>query len=381
MRNTGNYYLNSFIPNPLPPKNPSLILNEEILKLFGEASFELGNLNNIAKGLPDRKRFINAYVIKEALLSSEIEGIHTTLIDVFTEATNGSDKATKETQLVLNYIKALEVAQHLIKNEGLPIVSRVILAAHEALMKGEGDKSSPGEYRKQSVKVGEFFPPPASEVVKLMSDLENYINQNTELPPLIKTGLVHVQFEIIHPFLDGNGRIGRLLIILMFMNSGLLDEPILYPSYYFKRNSAEYYLRLDRVRTHGDFEGWIAFYLTAIEYSCIEASKRAEAIQIQELIFQETINDIDSTQFNKIRDTAKVVLNSLFQTPVFSIKQISIATGKSYNTIHSIITHFVELQWVVATDEKKRNKIYRFDAYLKLLEDTEPKPSLLGRNS
>jgi Fic family protein len=188
MRNTGNYYLNSFIPNPLPPENPSLILNEEILKLFGEASFELGNLNNIAKGLPDRKRFINAYVIKEALLSSEIEGIHTTLIDVFTEATNGSDKATKETQLVLNYIKALEVAQHLIKNEGLPIVSRVILAAHEALMKGEGDKFSPGEYRKQSVKVGEFFPPPASEVVKLMSDLENYINQNTELPPLISFG-------------------------------------------------------------------------------------------------------------------------------------------------------------------------------------------------
>ena len=368
MRNTGNYYLNSFIPNPLPPANPSLVLNEEVLKLFGEASFWLGNLNNIAKGLPDRKRFINAYVIKEALLSSEIEGIHTTLIDVFTKSINGSDKATKETQLVLNYIKALEVAQHLIKNEELPIVSRVILAAHEALMKGEGDKFSPGQYRKQSVRVGEFTPPPASEVVKLMNDLENYINQNTELPSLIKAGLVHVQFETIHPFLDGNGRIGRLLIILMFMSSGLLDEPILYPSYYFKKNSAEYYLRLDRVRTHGDFEGWIAFYLTAITNSCIEAGNRAEVIQAQELILKASIDNPDLTQFNKIRDTAHVVLNSLFQTPVFSIKQISIATGKSYNTIHSIITHFVELKWVIATDEKKRNKTYRFDAYLKLLE-------------
>ena len=255
----------------------------------------------------------------------------------------------------------------------MPIVSRVILAAHKALMKGEGDNFSPGQYRKQSVKVGEFIPPPASEVVKLISDLENYINEDTILPPLIKAGLVHVQFETIHPFLDGNGRIGRLLIILMFINSGLLDEPILYPSYFFKKNSAEYYLRLDRVRTHGDFEGWIAFYLKAIKYSCIEASNRAEAIQTQELIFKDTIDNIERIQFNKIRDTAKVVLKSLFETPVFSIKQISKATGKSYNTIHSIITHFIKLKWVVATDEKKRNKTYRFEAYLKLLEDTKPR--------
>lgn len=232
-------------------------------------------------------------------------------------------------------------------------------------MAGERSKT-PGQYRQQSVKVGKFTPPLASEIVKLMSDLENYINQDTDLPPLIKAGLVHVQFETIHPFLDGNGCIGRLLIVLMFISSGLLNEPIFYPSYYFKKNSTEYYLTLSRVRTDGDFEGWVVFYLKAIKDSCIEACYRAEVIEAQEVIIKATIDN--ELRFNKMRDTAHVVLKSLFQIPVFSINQISSATEKSYNTISSIITHFIDLGWVIALDKKKRNKIYRFDIYLQLLE-------------
>ena len=363
MRKTGVYYLNSFIPAPLPPANPPLILNNEILGLYGEASFHLGQLNKMAKALPDPKRFINAYVIKEALLSSEIEGIHTTLIDVYTQSLSGY-KTTKEAQLVLNYIKSLEIAQSLIK-KGLPIVSRVILAVHKELMAGELSKT-PGQYRQQPVKVGELTPPLASEIVKLMGDLENYINQNTDLPPLIKAGLVHVQFETIHPFLDGNGRIGRLLIVLMLISNGLLSEPIFYPSYYFKKNSTEYYLTLNRVRTDGDFESWITFYLKAIKESCIEACHRAEVIEAQELIIKAAIDN--ERRFNKMRDTAHVILKILFQIPVFSITQISDVTKKSYNTISSIISHFIDLGWVIVLDKKTRNKTYRFDIYLQLLE-------------
>ena len=365
MRKTGNYYLGSFIPNPLPPTSPPLELNTSIISLYGEASFALGQLNEASLRLPDPKRFINAYVIKESMLSSEIEGIHTTLIDVLADAVSNT-RANKETQLVLNYIKSLEVAKNMIKNEGLPIVTRVILAAHKALMAGEGDKSSPGLYRMQSVKVGELTPPTTSEIARLTSDLEKYINEDTSLPPLIKAGLAHVQFEIIHPFLDGNGRIGRLLIVLILISNQLLNEPIIYPSYYFKKNSAEYYLRLDQVRTSGNFEEWITFYLTAIRDSSIEACNRIKVIEAQEVEVKTTI--MHKQQFSKIRDTSYLILNSLYQTPVFNIKQISLATGLAYNTVHSIINHFIELGWTNELNNQKRNKMYRFSIYLELLE-------------
>ena len=193
-------------------------------------------MEEITSSLPDIKRFIKAYVIKEALLSSSIEGINTTLLDIYTQPLLGL-KPDKDTQLVMNYRKALEIAISMIKKDGLPISSRVILAAHKALMElGEGDKYNPGNYRKPLVKVGNLISPPTNEINDLMSKLEGYINANDDLPILIKIGLIHVQFETIHPFLDGNGRIGRLLIVLLLIENRILSEPILYPSYFFKKN-------------------------------------------------------------------------------------------------------------------------------------------------
>ena len=282
MRETGVYEtlgeIRYFIPHPLPPQNPVFELNAEIMLLYGEASFNLGLLNEMSTRLPDYKRFINAYIIKESLLSSDIEGIHTTLLDVFTQSLSDF-KPNKETQLVLNYTKALDIAINMVKVEGFPIVSRVILKAHEALMSlGENDYASPGQYRKQAVKVGKFTPPPATKIPGLISDLEKYINADDSLPPLIKSGLIHVQFETIHPFLDGNGRIGRLLIVLTLLSNGLLSVPILYPSFYFKKNQQEYYEKLNAVRTRGDFEGWIIYYLKAIKEGCHDAYRRAKEI-------------------------------------------------------------------------------------------------------
>ncbi len=354
-----------FVPHPLPPSNPSLELTAEIAALYGEASFNLGRLNEMALRLPDPKRFIKAYVMKEALLSSAIEGIHTTMIDVFTASMTAS-KPNKETQLVINYTQALEEALRMMKEEGLPLASRVILAAHQALMEaGEGDKSTPGHYRKQSVRVGELVPPLAPKVPELMSGLEKYINEDSSLPPLIKAGLAHVQFETIHPFLDGNGRIGRLLIVLMLMDSKLLDIPILYPSYYFKKYHLEYYQQLNRVRTHGDFEGWIAYYLRAIKESSLDAYVRAKEIENLEKEIAMMIQA--EPKFAKMRLTAIGVLCVLFQKPVASIEEISQVMGKSYNTVHNIIMRFIDLGVVSENKEQQRNKLYCFEPYLQLL--------------
>lgn len=369
-RQTGIYQtlgdIRYFIPHGLPPSDPPFVLNEEIMSLYGEASFALGQLNEMSLRLPDPKRFIRAYVIKEALLSSAIEGIHTTLLEVFTHPL-GESKPDKDTQLVLNYTQALEVALTMIGEEKLPLVSRVILKAHETLMTaGEGDRFTPGAYRKQSVRVGNLVPPSAPEIPKLMADLERYINEPSDLPPLIRAGLVHIQFETIHPFLDGNGRIGRLLIVLMLIDNGLLESPILYPSYYFKKHHAEYYERLDRVRTHGDFEGWISYYLKAITEGAVDAHHRAREIEALELKLKTLIQT--DAKFVRVRDTALLALNFLFTQPITRISDMSQHLGKAYNTVNSILKAFIELKIVSESVIHKRNKLYRFDPYLSLLE-------------
>jgi Fic family protein len=370
MRKTGHYQIlgdtHYFIPNPLPPENPPLDLNPQIMSLYGQASFALGELNAMSVKLPDQKRFLKAYVIKEALLSSAIEGIHTTLIDVFTQTLNES-KPNKDTQLVLNYTHALQAALDMLSKENLPLINRVILRAHEVLMSsGEGDKASPGQFRKQAVQVGSLIPAPPQEVPALMHHLEKYINEPSDMSPLIKAALAHVQFETIHPFLDGNGRIGRLLIVLMLMDSNLLKMPILYPSYYFKKHHLEYYQRLDRVRTAGDFEGWIIYYLKAIRESAIDAYTRAKEIENLETTLMDRINN--DKKFSRMQDTASVALNFLFIHPITTIAQMSQELGKAYNTIHNILQEFVKLSIVSETIINKRNKQYRFEPYLKLLE-------------
>ena len=357
--------LKYFVPHCLPPTNPTFELNPEMLALYGEVIFGLGQLNEMGKKLPDPKRFIRAYVIKEALLSSSIEGIHTTLIDVFTHVL-GEVKPNKETQLVLNYTHALGISLELMQ-QGMPLVSRVFLAAHKALMTmGEGDKSSPGEYRKQSVRVGQLVPPPASLVPNLISDLEKYINEPSDLPVLIKAGLMHVQFETIHPFLDGNGRIGRLLIVLMLIDNGLLDVPILYPSYYFKKYHLEYYQYLDRTRIDGDFEGWIMFYLKAIKHSTADAYMRAQEIEALEKKLKNIIQT--DVLFSKNQETALALLDILFTQPIIGVSEVSNRMGNAYNTAHNIIKQFITVGFLSDNSESKRNKHYRFEPYLAVLE-------------
>lgn len=358
--------LNYFIPFALPPQNPPFEIAGELALQYGASMHRLAQLNEMTLRVPNTQRFIKAYVVKEALLSSAIEGIHTTLIEAFTQPVSLT-KPNKETQLVLNYTHALDVALNLMKNENLPIGNRIILASHEKLMsEGHGDHASPGQFRKQSVRVGNLIPPPATQVPQLMSELERFINVDESVPPLIKAGLAHVQFETIHPFLDGNGRIGRLLIVLMLIDSNLLNSPILYPSYYFKKHHFEYYRRLDAVRIDGDFEGWIHYYLKAIEESSFDAYQRALDIELLEQNFKQEIQT--NERFIRMQEHAKIALNVLFQFPIINIQTLADNIGKSYNTARNIIELFTEIGILVEESQQKRNKLYYFKQYLELLE-------------
>lgn len=370
MRISGHYEklgnIKYFIPKPLPPQNPSFSLNPESAELYGQTMHNLGKLNGIASKLPDASHFINSYVIKEALLSSSIEGIHATLLDVFTQPLLET-KPNKDTQLVMNYKKALDCAIDMISNQNLPICSRVILKAHETLMRlGDGDKSDPGHFRKQSVHVGNLIPAPAPQIPHLMQELEEFINTNETISPLVQAGLAHVQFEIIHPFLDGNGRIGRLLIVLMLIKDHILSIPIIYPSYYFKKYQLEYYHRLDKVRTDGDFEGWIHFYLNVMNKSSIDAYRRAKDI---ETLHEKYSHLITQKELSVKKETMWLqVLETLFSSPVINITALAQQLTVSYNTASSIITHFIALGLLLKDNEQKRGKLFRFQGYLDLLE-------------
>jgi Fic family protein len=375
-RTTGNYTklgnLNYFVPNPLPPNNPNFEFNNDLIDLYGSAMQALGQLNEMSNRIPNKSRFIKAYCLKEAIQSSAIEGINTTLIEIFTKkisSTENKNKINKQTQLVLNYNEALDRAIHKVRDNDFPIVSRIILDAHKTLMSdGDGEKASPGKYRKQQVQVGNLIPPPANEIENLIANLEKFINEDNSLPAIIRAGLAHVQFETIHPFLDGNGRIGRLLIVLMLIQNNILSAPILYPSTYFKKHHLEYYHRLDSVRTKGDFEGWISFYLQAIKESADDAYKRAIAIENLEKKINDKILSCKLFSKNKLNQ-AKQVLSILFNSPAISVKNLQEELKISYNTAASIIDKFLKLDILTQQEEgKKRDKTFSFKEYLELLD-------------
>lgn len=347
IRNSGFYQGEHFIPHPLPPAEPPLVMTNQMIEYYGKAMHMLGSVNEMLHRLPNKDRFLKAYLIKEAMLSSEIEGIYTTTTELFKEDL----PASKETQLVRNYIDALNVGIQMIRDDQYPIVSRVLNHTHACLLKG---KSFAGILRTQQVRVGNLLPAPCQDLPQLMRDLEIFINDDKTVLPLIKAGLAHVQFETIHPYFDGNGRIGRLLILLILIKEGLLDEPLIYISYFFKKNHREYYVRLDAVRQKGDFEGWLLFYLEAIYAAAQDACVRAKAIEKLEENLRAVVD-------------AKT-LNILFDIPTFTITQLSERFGKSYNTTKTVVDNLISKQVVVQGSQMQRNRYFEFTAYLQILE-------------
>ncbi|HUJ02707.1 MAG TPA: Fic family protein [Rhizomicrobium sp.] len=384
-RKPGRYAISSvagerveaFIPAALPPDPP--IRMERLYRLADEASRMIGRLDGVTSILPDTPLFLYMYVRKEALLSSQIEGTQSSLSDLLLfESEEAPGAPLDDVQEVSNYVAAMN---HCIQRmrDRFPLSLRLICEVHEILLsKGRGAGKQPGEFRRTQNWIGgtrpgnaAFVPPPPDEVPALMSDLEKFIHADTpEIPPLIKAGLVHVQFETIHPFLDGNGRLGRLLITLLLYAEGLLRQPILYLSLFFKTHRSHYYDLLQQVRLKGDWEAWLAFFLEGIAETAMQAASAAHEIL--------DVFETDRLKIEKLGRPAASALrvHQLFQAnPIISVSAAAARLGISPPTIRKSIAHLENLGILKETTGKKRGRLFVYDAYLGILaRGTEPLP-------
>ena len=361
----------AFIPSPLPPK-PQLNLDSETIEILSKADTAIGRLSGISEALPNPDLFVAMYVRKEAVLSSQIEGTESSLEDVLEyESENRPKTLPNDVVEVVNYVKAMSYGLKRIKE--LPLSLRLIKEIHAELMQSvRGGDKTPGEFRKTQNWVGpkgctlknaRFVPPPPHEMMQALGELEKYMHSKFSYPLLIECGLIHFQFETIHPFLDGNGRIGRLLITFFLCHKEILKKPLLYLSHYFKQNRSEYYDRLMAVREEGDFEAWIKFFLKGVANVAEEACKTSNKII-----------DLKKKDKNKIiesyKETSKVVIfhEKLFDRPVVSVNDIAKIMNTTFPTAADICKKLIELDILEEITGKERNKLFAYKKYLDILK-------------
>ena len=364
---SGEMAYKSFVPNPLPPV-PPIELSEDIVGLLVKANSQLAVLESIAARIPKVELFISMYVRKEALMSSQIEGTQATLEDILDPMLDTN--TNRNIADVVNYIKATEFA--ITRLQTLPLCNRLIKETHAVLMKGvHGQEKNPGEFRYSqnwiggqgsTLKNARYIPPSPDDMQNAMSDLEKYINTDDDLDALIQAALIHYQFETIHPFLDGNGRVGRLLITLFLMDKGILTTPALYISYFLKKNRVEYYDRMTEVRTKGNYEQWIIFFLQAIMESAGDATST-----IDELI---TLHDTNTSVISKLGRASKntmLVFDYLESNPIIDIGKTAEALSITFNTASSAVRRLVDAGILVQTGGGGRNRTFAYEAYLDIL--------------
>jgi len=364
---SGDAAYQSFLPAPLPPK-PPVVLDTETIELLVKANKQLALLEGIATRIPNVGLFISMYVRKEALMSSQIEGTQATLEDVLDPMVN--ENANRDVADVINYIKATDYA--IARLQELPLCNRLIKETHAVLMQGvRGQEKSPGEFRTSqnwiggvgsTLKTARYIPPTAQDMEINMSDLEKYIHSDDDLDVLICTALIHYQFETIHPFLDGNGRIGRLLITLYLMQEGVLTTPALYISYFLKRNRVEYYDRLTEVRNKGDYEQWIKFFLSAIYESAEDATNT-----IDKLIALHDKNEAMIEDMGRGAKTAMRILAYLEKNPIIDIQKTAIALGMVFNTVSSAVIRLSQAGILTQSNDTNRNRTFVYSEYLEIL--------------
>ena len=361
----------AFIPGTLPP-DPSVNFDSELIRLLSEANRELGRLDGAAEILPNPDLFIAMYVKKEAVLSSQIEGTQASLVDVLEFGTEENIATLPEdVGEVINYVKAMNYGLN--RLDTLPLSLRLIREIHAILLKNtRGGQRNPGEFRKTqnwigpagcNLKTATFVPPPVPEMTTAMGDLELFMHSESDLPILIKAGLAHCQFETIHPFLDGNGRIGRLLITFMLCQQEALNRPLLYLSYYFKKNRSQYYDWLMEVRNNGDWEGWLKFFLKGV----IEVSKQAISTARKIIELQAKHKALVSQEANS--PNALKLLDLLYIRPVLSISDVKEELGVSYPTASNLVNRFAELKLLKEKTGQQRNRAFNYTEYLEILND------------
>lgn len=361
------YKYKSFIPNTI--NHEWVWSNAKINSLLSEANLSLGSLNAFSLYVPDVDVFIRMHIVKEATKSSRIEGTRTEMEEALLKDDDVQPDKRDDWKEVQNYIEATNYS--ISKLKSLPVSTRLLKESHKILLQGvRGEAKTPGEFRSSQNWIGGatindavFVPPPQTQVNELMGDLENFLhNENINVPPLIKAAIGHYQFETIHPFLDGNGRIGRLLITLQLVGSGVLSKPTLYLSDYFEKHRTIYYDNLNLVRIKNDLTQWIKFFLVAV----IETSKRGTETFQGILKLKDKIENEKIIKLGKKLPKAKQLINKLYSNPLFNSNDVTEFLKVSPATANTLIQDFIKLGILKEITGGKRYRIFSFEEYLKL---------------
>lgn len=364
---SGEAAYQSFKPSPLPP-NPELNINSDIVKKLVEANRDLVRLDTAAKLIPNVELFISMYVRKEALISSQIEGTQCTLDDVLDPEADGNTNL--DVTDVINYVRACTYA--ISRLEKLPLCNRLLREIHQELLAGgRGQEKNPGEFRKSQNWIGaanctlneaRYIPPNVEDMNVALTDLERYMNEGDDYDPLIRIALIHYQFETIHPFLDGNGRVGRLMILLYLMEQGYISKPIIYISYFLKKNQIEYYDRISEVRRSGNYEQWVGFFLEAVSAAAKDSLATVEKLS--------TLHENNACRLpitTRKNDNVRRVFDYIEQYPIIEIKRTATDLGVSYNTVSSAVDKLVQTGILKETTNASRNRVFSYEEYLNIL--------------
>jgi Fic family protein len=376
---TAGETVNAFVPAPLPPSNPPLAMDTELSALLHRAEAAVEKLKLTGSMVPSLDWLIYSFVRKEAVVSSQIEGTQATLVDLLMyEAAGKVDTVDDEdVKQVCNYVGALTYGRKQMQSKaGLPLSMRLLNEAHRRLMKNvPGAKKSPGEIRRTQNWIGGtrpgnavYVPPPPHLIGDLLGSLEKYIHAKDPLSPLVRAGLLHVQFETIHPYLDGNGRIGRLLITLLLEHWNVLDTPLLYLSLYFKRHRAEYYRRLNAVRIDGDFENWLKYFLEGV------AVIADETVATTQRLFALTSNDRTKVLSARSTSVAGIRLFELLPAqPIITVAKAVKLLKTTKPTATKAVSGLVDAGILVETTGRRRDRAFSYGSYINLLRaGTEP---------
>jgi Fic family protein len=361
----------AFVPHPLPPANPALAA-ASFSELNLQAELALARLAGVTGLVPSVDWLLYSAIRKEALLTSQIEGTQATLVDLFDEEAGLKVKNTDDVAEVTNYLRAFRRVQDQLRDpKGLPISMRLLCEAHRLLLDGaRGAGKQPGELRQSQTWIGGtrpgnavFVPPPPERVTELLSSLDRFIHEESvHLPPLVKIALIHAQFETIHPFLDGNGRIGRLLIAALLEHWNLLAEPLLYLSGYLKQHQAEYYRRLSMIRTEGDWESWMSFFLEGVAVAAADAERNI--IAIASLIAADRRKLL---QAPKASPAAYRLFELLPMMPRFTVERVRQQLDTTFPTANAAVQVLEQLGVVEEVTGQKKNRSYSYQAYVDLL--------------
>lgn len=363
----------AFIPAALPPDSPVRI-DGDLQRRLSEADRALGRLDGSVQTLPNPDLFVYMYVRKEAVLSSQIEGTQSSLQDLLSaEAEVLGEGDPRDVGEVVNYVRAMN--HGLARLTVLPVSVRLIREIHAELLRGaRGSRLTPGELRRSQNWIGPggssladatFIPPPPAEVPIALGALETFLHREDDIPLLIKIGLAHAQFETIHPFLDGNGRIGRLLITFLLCERAALHKPVLYLSHYFKRHRQEYYDRLQAVRDTGDWEGWLAFFLRGVADVSLQAAQTARRILELREDHRRRITD----HLGRAAGNGHRLLERLYERPIMSVSEVRELTRTTFPAANQLVQRLVDLQILTEFTGRVRHRRFRYDAYIGLFDE------------